>query len=112
MTALSLTKHPVSPTRPTEPSPPFPTALATHAEWCAHWKALDHFHTTPADSPLHHDNRCEACVPWLQTIWGTPRSAINPRLKCVECEHPRPLHVLACIFNPDYDVTQGLPVNA
>lgn len=39
--------------------PKHPGQLATDAELCDYWEALDKHFDTPKLSPLHHDNRCE-----------------------------------------------------
>lgn len=41
--------------------PAWPGQLASPAELCWYWSAMDAHHSTPTDSPLHHNNRCERC---------------------------------------------------
>lgn len=39
--------------------PRHPGSLSTDIQRCQHWHDMDAYHSTPENSPLHHDSRCE-----------------------------------------------------
>jgi hypothetical protein len=60
MATLTLAKARLEPTHPGQ--------LATGDQLCNFWKAMDVHYSTPANSPLHHDNRCEEHVPVIAFV--------------------------------------------